>query len=56
MKTYRVGELSDIFGFIGWGIQEKKWWGWRTLTVYTNKDNWLQSVKRLKENKNCIVL
>lgn len=56
MKTYRAGVIRDVIGFLGWAIQEKKWYGWNTLKIYKDEKEWKSAVDRLKNNPNCIVL
>jgi hypothetical protein len=56
IQTYRHGTVKDAFGFIGWVIQEKRWWGWRTLVIYNKEQDKNDAVKELKKLPNVIVL
>lgn len=51
MKKYRIKYMSPPLGFSdkaeGWAVQEKVWWGWKTLTMTSGTENarkWLEDI------------
>ncbi len=56
MKKYRCGKIEDVFGFIGWGIQEYRWFGWKTIVIYSDWGQYRKAVNDLREKPNVIVL
>ena len=55
MKMYRAGRLEYMLGGFSYCIQEKKWYGWKTLSTFCNKQHWQSAINDLK-SKGYIVL
>lgn len=48
MKLYRYGPIQYVHRSNTYCIQEKRWWGWKTILNYEDKDNMLEIVNQMK--------
>lgn len=55
MTVYRAGTMSSFFLDDSYYIiQEKKWWGWKKVASFRDREAWEKAIKKLRKQPDAI--
>ena len=47
---YRYGELSHWYNSWSYCIQEKRWYGWKTIKTYSRENDMMEAVEFMRKS------